>query len=651
MCSANKTGLIALVVMLSNVGIWAIQPGTTDILTPLLAEAQQAQARSDFISAAECYRRAVKVSPDTAELWADLGLMDHQIGQHSEAVRAFSEAARLNPSLFVPQLFLGIENLEIKHPEAAIPFLQKAEKLNPADLEAALTLGRAFAALGRGDRASDEYSKVVALAPNNGNAWLELGTSYLQQVDLDARTMTGTYKDSEYVKLRAGESFRDLGKLVQASSAYKTILSSTTAPPPCAHAGYGLVLLRQQSIPEAQAEFDLESRSQSGCPLTRIGIAALQSAKSDTEGTLRDLVNIWKADPGFLREILPLLREEITDEQREKLLSLVKNRQTGEEIPAGLEAAMESQLQQDEPSLPALSEERSKNPESVHEPMPATLKDSERFYFSGQYGKCSESLKGRLNGLPSNSLGLLTSCAFYAGDYKTASLAARRLAANPATRPAGLYWESKADQKLAVAALARAGEIDGDSPRMHILLGDVYRQKRKWDASEKEYKRALTLEPKSQSARLGLAISLFADGKNDEAYAEDKTLLENNPEDPEVNMLAGEILVQRNLYAEAEPYLNRSRGAKPEFMPRLHALLGEVYSASDRIPEALVEFRLGLVNDVDGSIHYRIARLYQKIGDKTAADEAFRVSKQLRKQWDDRASIALQQSGTDTSEK
>ncbi len=651
MCFTNKTGIIALVAMLSSMAMWAIQAGTTDILTPLLVEAQQAQARSDFFAAANCYRRAVKVSPGTAELWADLGLMEHQLGKHSEAVRDFSQAARLNPSLLVPQLFLGIENLEMKHPEAAIPFLQRAEKLNPSDLEAALTLGRAFAALGRGDRASDEYSKVVDLMPNNGDAWFELGTSYLQQVDADARTMTGTYKDSGYVKMRAGESFAEQGKLVQALSAYKSALSSASAPPSCAHAGYGLVLLRQKRIPEAEAEFDLELHSQSGCPLTRIGIAALQSAKSDTEGTLRDLVNIWQADPGFLRENLPLLREELVDEQREKLLSLVKSRQPGEEIQAGLEAAMESQLQQDEPSLPALSEERSKNPESVHEPMPATLKDSERFYFSGQYGKCSESLKGRLNGLPSNALGLLASCAFYAGDYKTASLAARRLAANPATRPVGLYWESKADQKLAVAALARAGEIDGDSPRMHILLGDVYRQKRKWEASEKEYQRALNLEPKSQSARLGLAISLFADGKSEGAYAEDKTLLESNPEDPEANMLAGEILVQRNLYAEAEPYLNKSRGAKPEFIPRLHALLGEVYSATDRTSAALVEFKLGLVDDVDGSIHYRIARLYQRMGDKTAADEAFRVSKQLRKQWDDRASIAVQQSGTDTSER
>ena len=184
---------------------------------------------------------------------------------------------------------------------------------------------------------------------------------------------------------------------------------------------------------------------------------------------------------------------------------------------------------------------------------------------------------------------------------------------------------------------------------MHVLLGDVYRQKRKWGDAEQEYQKALALQPEDRSARIGLAISLFEDAKIEEAFLTDKVLLDRDFEDPEANLLAGEILVQRNLFADAETYLNKSRRTKPEFLPRLHALLGEVYAATDRSPEAISKLKLGMASDEDGSIHYQLARLYQKMGDKNAAAEAFRASKQLRAQWDDRASIALQQSGTDIS--
>jgi len=184
---------------------------------------------------------------------------------------------------------------------------------------------------------------------------------------------------------------------------------------------------------------------------------------------------------------------------------------------------------------------------------------------------------------------------------------------------------------------------------MHVLLGDVYRQKRRWGDAEQEYQKALNLEQESRLARLGLAIALFDDGKPQEAMATNEILLKKNPDDPEANMLAAEILVQRNLYADAETYLNRSRGIMPEFLPRLHVLLGQVYASTNRIPDAIAEFNLGLKSDEDGSIHYQLGRLYQKTGNTAAAAGAFRISKQLSKQWDDLASIAVQQSGTDIS--
>jgi len=76
-----------------------------------------------------------------------------------------------------------------------------------------------------------------------------------------------------------------------------------------------------------------------------------------------------------------------------------------------------------------------------------------------------------------------------------------------------------------------------------------------------------------------------------------------------------------------------------------------VYAATDRVPAAIAEYKAGLSTDEDGSIHYQLGRLYQKSGDKNAAEEAFRDSQRIRRQWDDRARITLEQNPTDTSRK
>jgi tetratricopeptide (TPR) repeat protein len=599
-----------------------MQTDQTQSLESILATAGEAQAKGDFSKAAEYYRQAVKLSPNTAELWANLGLMDDLAGNASEALKSFTEAARLNGSMYVPQLFLGIENLKLNHAEAAIPFLQKAEQLNPKDPQAPLALGRAFAISGKGDRSSDAYWRAVNLAPGDGNAWLGLGMADLQQSSADDRTMTKTYKDSIYAKLRASEIFAEQGKLNEASEAYKSVLVAQSPLPPCAHAGYGIVLLRRQDVSRATSEFAEELKLNPGCSLARLGLVAISLIQGNTDGALKDLVTLWHTDRGFLQENLPLLRDVLSADQREQLLHMAE----------GLEAHADS--------LPAESADAfhaNSKPE-----VPGVPKEVGAFYLSGQYQKCSDSLRPRLSALSEPALLVLTSCAFYTGDYKTASLAARRLKSAVGTRVSGLYWESKAYQRLAITALARAGETDQNSPQLHALLGDIYRQKQRWEDAENEYRRALALDPHNQGANLGLAMALFGGGQSDEALAIDKALLMETPDHPEENLLAGEILVRSGHFTDAETYLKKIRDTGQKFMPRVHTLLGEVYFATDRLPQALSELKLSQFSDDDGSIHYQLGRIYQKMGDKEKAEEAFRVSKQLREQSDTPVNLAPQ---------
>ena len=229
--------------------------------------------------------------------------------------------------------------------------------------------------------------------------------------------------------------------------------------------------MRQKEVSRASSEFAEELKLNPGCGLARLGLAAISLMQGDTEGALKDLVGLWNTDRGFLQENLPLLRDALSEDQRDQLLHMAGELEAHEDTPRRADSAKTARLER-----------------------------TDSLYLSGQYQKCAESLRPHLNALSEASLSILASCAFYTGDYRTASAAARRLKSAPATHASGLYWESKADQRLAIAALAHAGETDSNSPLLHVLLGDIYRQKQKWDASENEYRKALALEPRNQSA-------------------------------------------------------------------------------------------------------------------------------------------------------
>jgi tetratricopeptide (TPR) repeat protein len=291
----------------------------------LLADARAAQSRGDFTQAADAYRKAVALEPSVPELWANLGLMEHESGMSAEAIQSFKRAIRLNPSLFAPQLFLGIEYLKSKNPEAAVPFLENAEKLNPNDLQAALNLGKAYALLDHADRAADAYSIATDLAPNDGNTWLNLGTAYLQQVENDARLMTSVYSHSAYVSLRAAETLAEEGKPIPAERDYKAAIASGS-PPPCTHAEFGITLLRTKNVADAREQFELETKAGSHCGLASLGLAFAQLVEGHPEVALAKLISISMADPGFVESSLPLFRDAVSAEQAKSLIDLSRAR-------------------------------------------------------------------------------------------------------------------------------------------------------------------------------------------------------------------------------------------------------------------------------------------------------------------------------------
>ena len=79
------------------------------------------------------------------------------------------------------------------------------------------------------------------------------------------------------------------------------------------------------------------------------------------------------------------------------------------------------------------------------------------------------------------------------GDYSLSATASDLLATRSPHDMAALYWSVKANEKLAFVAFGHFEQLKPDSERTHLLLGDMYRQRQRFEQAESEYKTASTL--------------------------------------------------------------------------------------------------------------------------------------------------------------
>jgi tetratricopeptide (TPR) repeat protein len=255
--------------------------------------------------------------------------------------------------------------------------------------------------------------------------------------------------------------------------------------------------------------------------------------------------------------------------------------------------------------------------------------DAPTLYAQGHYAACKSRLASK-SGLSAPQLSLLSVCGYYNGDYPTSLVAATHLVKLPGYGSEGLYWSILSHQHLAVQNLVKAGETEPDSISIHTLMAETYREMEDYISAEREYQIVLELDPNSFPALLGAAATYLQENSLTPARAMIERALALNTEDPEANYIAAEIDVEERKFDAAEPHLKIALKADERLLPRVHALLGRLYASKGDTARAIVELQQGLIADDDGSVHYQLARIYQRAGRKQEADEMFRETNRLQ---------------------
>ncbi len=234
-------------------------------------------------------------------------------------------------------------------------------------------------------------------------------------------------------------------------------------------------------------------------------------------------------------------------------------------------------------------------------------------------------------------------CAYWSGDYPGSSNLAGKLLRRDPTNAEALYWSIKANERIAVAALSRFEEINPQSSKDYVMVGDLYRLQKQMDNALKEYNKALAIDPHDLSALMGSADAYFENGNLDQAAALDQSALADRPQDVQLNLLMADILAARNQFDLAKPYLDKCLDAPPELQSRVHALLGRAAAEEGKTKEAIHQFELALPGDKDGSVHYQLSRLYQKVGELAKMRQAQAEAKSLMHKRDANAAIAIRE--------
>ncbi|HVX66172.1 MAG TPA: tetratricopeptide repeat protein, partial [Bryobacteraceae bacterium] len=489
-------------------------------------------------------------------------------------------------------LLAGVDLLKLNQPARAVPFLLRASKLKPKDREVSLHLGQAFAATGDFTQGNTWYAAAAAIDARSADAWYGLGLTYLKIAQQSAEALARGGAGSPYAQALLAEALVEQGKMRNSIRLYQAILESH-AGPPCMRTALGFAELRSGRAADAEREFRAELESSPRCLGAHFGLARIFDQKGDTAGAEREAEAAWETDPGFAASYAP------AEEIRERL-DRGRAQRSAAPVPQG-------------------------NPRMLAS--------------AGRYTACAASLGSRSTVLAPADRQLLAECAFHSGRFRASFEAAGKLLAPGPLQHAGLYWRARSSQRLALESLARAGEIDPDSHKLHLLLGDALRQQNKLKEAQAEYRRAIELKPDGVAGHLGLARTLFVGIAFDEAVVELNKALSLVPGEPEASALMGYILVYKHQFEEARPYLKAALRGAPAELPHVHAALGKVYASEDRTGEAIAELRQALPADDDGSYHARFYQLCRKAGDTAGAASALREWKLIRQRRAEQARV------------
>jgi TolB-like protein/Tfp pilus assembly protein PilF len=164
----------------------------------------------------------------------------------------------------------------------------------------------------------------------------------------------------------------------------------------------------------------------------------------------------------------------------------------------------------------------------------------------------------------------------------------------------------------ALREVNKALEVSEELPEAHASLGDLkFRYDWDWVAGEREYRRAIELNPSYTYARSQYARYLAAAGRLDEATDESSAARELDPLSADAAQTHGLILYYRRDFPGAIDALTRALDLDPGYA-RAQYVLGRVYEAQGMIDQAIASTDKALKLAPEAGVTWRLQQIRLK---------------------------------------
>lgn len=604
------------------------------------AAAQEAQRSQDYVAAEREYKAILALAPNFAEVHMNLGLLYELQNHEPEALIEFRRALKLNPTLAGANFFLGVDYCQRGEGTKAVPYLKAAVKADPSRSESWSWLATAQEMSGQISAELMTLQRGLKLQPRNVDLLYLLGRTYERLGKDEVSTIERLAPKSRRAEQLLAESYATSNQWPSAVIHFQNALADSPKAPGL-HVQLGEVFLHAGKVKQASQEFaaELEIDAHNVRAMVRRGEAKL--IRGDLDGALEDWSNALEIDSTLAERVLGIRESGFGDAALEQLPELDQKK-----------------LMQLTPALQA------RNTPAAHlalafiavqngtaNPVTADYKQTAIVQGNGR-SVCSEAnLRRQLNlghlsglapcsrlgvrGASANFLTEVASAMIEAGDYEAALELLATLPQADRQSPESAYWRARAYEKLATAAYLQLYEADSNSYRLHQLMGDLEASRGDDRKAMQEYRTAISAKPSLPNLHYSLGHLLWKNLNVAEARTELEAELALNPRHPGALHDLGNTYLLEHQPDKALEYLNRALAIEPD-NTGIHLDLGTAYNQLGQFQKAEAEYKIALPTDHDGSIHYKLAKVYQSLKRKEEAAHEFAVSNDMNRQSHDK---------------
>src|SRR5713226_6932753 len=603
------------------------------------ASAQRSQHDKDYVTAEREYQAVLALAPDFAEVHMNLGLVYQLQDRFAEAMTEFRRALKFKPALAGANFFLGVDYSKMGEGVKAIPYLKAALRSEPNRPDIWLWLATAQESSGELQAEVVTLHRALELEPKDVDLLYLLGHAYerlgIQEVAHLEKVAPGSSRSEQLL----AESYASSNEWPSAVIHFQNAL---VASPNRAglHAELGEVLLRAGKVNRAIREFDEELRRDPGNlrALVRRGEARLIQVY--VEAALQDWEKAITIDVEQTERLLGLREagfgdsalEQLPDATREKIQKLAGDLQNRNSPATHLALAF---LAEQNGNFSQAATEATLAASTARKDVASsscTEADVNLALQRGQFSEIAPCVVKVLTSRTSAEFRIrVASASLEAGEYDTALKTLEGLPAADRNSAEASYWRARCYEKLGTAAYLRLYQADPNSYRLHQLMGDLEAAKGDDGKAIEEYRAAIALRPAVSNLHYSLGHLLWKDLKVPEARVEFEAELALNPRHPGALDDLGDTYLLEHQPDKALPYLVRALAADSGNSD-IHRDLGTAYSELGDYRKAEVHFKIAVSNDHDGSVHYKLARVYQALGEKEKAAREFAVSTALNRE-------------------